>query len=388
MSGWRKTTIEELAAPMKAALATGPFGSAVSSKNFRTSGIPMLRGSNLSEDVGIRLSENDVVFLDPELAATFSRSTAVTGDLIFTCWGSIGQIGLIESTSKYGQYVVSNKQMKLTPDPAQVDSRFLYYNLSQPSMIFQVQSRAIGSTIPGFNLGQLRSLEVEIPSLVDQQAIAEVLGALDDKIAANTKLAATVEALMLASFKKLLLTSEVREVNVQDLVSRLQITRKFSKSEILELGEFPVYDQSEYGHLGYLNGGTYLDASAEAPILYFGDHTCKLRLSTEKFYVGPNTIPFVSNDIPTLTLFAALQGAQVHEEYKRHWGNLMSKSILIPSQASCSSFQRRFTSTLPLITELHSENKTIAATRDALLPQLMSGKLRVKDAERAVSAAV
>ena len=36
----------------------------------------------------------------------------------------------------------------------------------------------------------------------------------------------------------------------------------------------------------------------------------------------------------------------------------------------------------------HRENETLAATRDALLPQLMSGKLRVRDAEQAVEAVV
>lgn len=36
----------------------------------------------------------------------------------------------------------------------------------------------------------------------------------------------------------------------------------------------------------------------------------------------------------------------------------------------------------------HRENETLAETRDALLPQLMSGKLRVRDAETAVEAVV
>ena len=43
---------------------------------------------------------------------------------------------------------------------------------------------------------------------------------------------------------------------------------------------------------------------------------------------------------------------------------------------------------LESITAAVLENRKLAATRDALLPQLMSGKLRVKDVESLVSAAV
>jgi type I restriction enzyme S subunit len=191
-------TLSELAAERPAAFATGPFGSAVSSRNFRDSGIPMIRGTNLSTLVGCRLDEREMVFVDESFRESYARSIAHAGDLVFTCWGTIGQIGLIDARATYTEYLVSNKQMRMTPDPERVHPLFLYYYLSQESMIAAVQDAAIGSSVPGFNLGQLKKLKVSIPGLSIQRAIAGVLGALDDKIAANATTVAAAQTLMLA----------------------------------------------------------------------------------------------------------------------------------------------------------------------------------------------
>ena len=167
--------------------ATGPFGSAISSKHFTASGVPVIRGTNLSRDVGSRLIDEELVFVSEEKANEFSRSVARPGDLIFTCWGTIDQIGLIDGRAKYSQYIVSNKQMLLTPDPARANSLFLYYAFSAPTARAEILNRGIGSSVPGFNLGQLRSFDIPLPPLPQQRAIAYILGTLDDKIELNRR---------------------------------------------------------------------------------------------------------------------------------------------------------------------------------------------------------
>jgi len=109
--GWLETTVEGLAGETPNALATGPFGSAISSKHFQDHGVPVIRGSNLSERVGVRLNERKLAFLSEEKAQKFTRSIARRGDLVFTCWGTIGQVGLIDERATYGAYVVSNEQV-------------------------------------------------------------------------------------------------------------------------------------------------------------------------------------------------------------------------------------------------------------------------------------
>src|ERR1700728_1331434 len=98
---WRTCTVDEIKSPTPNALATGPFGSAISSRFFLQEGTPVIRGGNLSQDVGIRLIDEGFVFVSIEKKNEFALSVARRGDLIFTCWGTIDQVGLIDSRSKY-----------------------------------------------------------------------------------------------------------------------------------------------------------------------------------------------------------------------------------------------------------------------------------------------
>ena len=106
MSPWVEYSVEDTAAQTPHALATGPFGSSISSRFFQADGIPVIRGGNLSQDVGTRLVDADWVFLSKEKAAEFSRSIVRSGDLVFTCWGTIDQVGLIEASAQYPEYVI------------------------------------------------------------------------------------------------------------------------------------------------------------------------------------------------------------------------------------------------------------------------------------------
>lgn len=198
---WRKGTVDDVKSSSPNALATGPFGSAISSRFFVNSGIPVIRGSNLSQDVGTRLIDDGLVFLKEDKAREFSRSIARHDDLIFTCWGTIDQVGLIDTRSRYSKYVISNKQMKLTPDPNKADSLFLYYYFSTSATRSMILSQGIGSSVPGFNLGQLRSTPLHLPPLSEQKAIAAILGALDDKIELNRQMNETLETMARALFK-------------------------------------------------------------------------------------------------------------------------------------------------------------------------------------------
>lgn len=126
---------------------------------------------------------------------------AKRGDLIFTCWGTINQVGLIDSRSKFDCYIVSNKQMKLTIDPSKADQRFIYYVFSGPAKQSEILENGIGSSVPGFNLGQLKRHEILLPPVQEQMRIADFLEALDDRITQLRETNATLEAIAQALFK-------------------------------------------------------------------------------------------------------------------------------------------------------------------------------------------
>lgn len=121
--------------------------------------------------------------------------------MVFTCWGTINQIGFIDERARFKEYVISNKQMKLTPNLDLVDPEFLYYIFQSPEKQDEILSNSIGSSVPGFNLGQLKAHKVKLPPLSEQKAIAHVLGSLDDKIELNRRMNATLEGLAQALFQ-------------------------------------------------------------------------------------------------------------------------------------------------------------------------------------------
>jgi type I restriction enzyme S subunit len=202
--GWHEVSVEELKAPAGNALSTGPFGSSIGSRFFRTHGVPVIRGSNLAADGRTHLIDNGFVFVSDAKAHEFRRSVAIRGDLVFTCWGTINQVGLIGPCAAYSRYVISNKQMKFTPDDRKANSLFLFYLFSGPELQRAILEHGIGTSVPGFNLGQLRALRFKVPALPEQRAIAAALSDVDALIGALDQLIAKKRDLKQAAMQQLL----------------------------------------------------------------------------------------------------------------------------------------------------------------------------------------
>ena len=265
-SEWRLRTVEEIKGPEPNALATGPFGSAISSKHFSSHGCPVIRGSNLSQNISLRLIDDGLVFVSEAKAKDFRRSIARRGDLIFTCWGTIDQVGFIDERSQYSEYVISNKQMKFTPDASQASGLFLYYLFSSPVMRSKILSLGIGSSVPGFNLGQFRKLPLSLPPLREQQEIARILGLLDDRIELTQRTNASLEAIAQAIFQSWFVgfdpvraKAEGREPEGMDAATAALFPCDLVESE---LGPIPEYWRcGSLADLMEMQGGTQPPAS-------------------------------------------------------------------------------------------------------------------------------
>jgi len=370
MHEWKRVRLGEVADEV----TVGHVGPMVD--EYRLSGVPFLRSQNVLPH---RIDLSDIKFIDRDFHSKLKKSALRPGDVVTVRTGKPGTTSVVPDSlvdANCSDLVITR------PGPA-LDARWLSYYVNVAASDY-VSAHLVGAVQQHFNVGAAKNMVLHLPPLKEQQAIAEVLGALDDKIAANIRLASTTENLLHASFRAGVSVGNSDLVRVEDIVQRLQIPRRFTKDEILALGDFPVLDQSEDGILGFLNGDKFIEATEDAPVLYFGDHTCKLRISSEKFLVGPNTIPFIGAGVPSVVLFCALQGLQAQEEYRRHWQSLMKKETSIPDPIWCADFASKFKVFLTLLASAKRENSILATTRDSLLPQLMSGKIRVKDAEQMV----
>lgn len=93
--------------------------------------------------------------------------------------------------------LIDNNMMSATPKTHRVDPRFFYYLLANIDFNEIVE----GSALPYLRASTINSIEVSIPNISEQRAIARILGALDDKIELNRRMNGTLEAMAQALFK-------------------------------------------------------------------------------------------------------------------------------------------------------------------------------------------
>lgn len=445
-SEWREVTVPEIAARRENALSTGPFGSSISSRFFQDFGIPVIRGSNLTDTVGERLVETGLVFVSPEKATEFTRSIARRGDLVFTCWGTIGQVGIIDDRAEFNEYVVSNKQMKLTPNPEVADSLFLYYAFSGPALSFQIKNQAIGSSVPGFNLGQLKGIRLLLPHLAEQRAIAGVLGALDDKIAQNRQTAQALERLARATFRAWfvdfepvkakaagatsfpsmpqpvfdalptrLMDSKIGPLpegwqvgTISDVAeqSKTQVKPQEHGEEVFEHLSIPAFDAGrnpvvESGAAIKSNKFLVIDGcvllsklNPRIPRVWLPPKSGERRqiASTEFLVLMPRA------GFDHHYLYCLFQQSQFREDLAQGASgtsnshqrvrpiDLLSKRVAIPPATCCAGFQRIAKPLFSLSASNHAESGELGNLRDYLLPKLLTGQVSVSDAESAAEA--
>jgi type I restriction enzyme S subunit len=195
-SEWSMCTAGEIAATARNALVGGPFGSNLVSADYVESGVPVIRGQNM----GSRWISGDFAFVSEDKALSLQSNLARPGDIVFTQRGTLGQVCLVPF-GRFDKYLLSQSQMKLTPDSLRADSLFLYYLFSSEEQQDYIRQHAIQTGVPHTNLGILRDTPLLLPTIEEQRAIAHILGTLDDKIELNRKRNETLEAMARALFQ-------------------------------------------------------------------------------------------------------------------------------------------------------------------------------------------
>ncbi len=100
-------------------------------------------------------------------------------------------------------FVVSTKLMVIRAKQDRLFPRFLYQYLTSTEITKWLQhlAESRSGTFPQITFDQVADLELPLPPLAEQKRIAEVLGALDDKIELNRRMNATLEATARALFQ-------------------------------------------------------------------------------------------------------------------------------------------------------------------------------------------
>ena len=321
------------------------------------------------------------------------RLSPRAGDLLFAREAPVGPVVRLPDVANVAP---GQRTVLLRPDPNVVHSAFLYYALTAPAARAGLIVKAEGSTVHHLNVPDIRSFEVWVPSLPAQQAIVEVLGAHDDKIAANTALAATADLYASTVLLGSLGAGRVR------LASIAHITMGSSpKGDTLnELGQGVPFYQGvrDFGFrsptrrvfttapVRSANAGDIL-VSVRAPV---GD----VNVADEPVCIGRGIAAVRSTTGTQATLLHQLKAERDAWEPFEAEGTVFGSinrdqlhriQVRAVAPERVEFVEEELAAIESSIAAALAENRTLAATRDALLPQLMSGKLRVGDIGRTAS---
>ena len=294
-----------------------------------------------------------------------------------------------------GQYL-HNQRIGLVevtrPDLLSAD--YFHYLTRTAEYRAHILGTASGSTVRHTSPARISDFDARLPPLGEQQAIAEVLGALDDKIAANTKLATTINDLARTILEASLDYTTMRRL---DEAAEISMGSSPQGSTFNESGDgLPFFQGVRDFGIRWPTERVYTIAPTR--IAEIGDILVSVRapvgeinIASTALCIGRGLAAVRSRTNHQFTLFHLLRHVRAIWRPFDAEGTVFAsingpqlKGLLIPAVHDADTLEARLAPLERRLASALRENAVLAATRDALLPQLMSGKLRVRDAELAI----
>ncbi|TDK68531.1 restriction endonuclease subunit S [Sapientia aquatica] len=372
------------------------------------------------------------------------RGLPKAGDVVLTVEAPLGEVAQL-GTEKVA---LAQRVVTLRGKTGLLDNTYLLYLLQTEEMQDQLRSRATGTTVLGIKQSELRKVNVALPPLADQIGAASTLKALDDRIALLRETNATLEAIAQALFKSWFVGFDPVRAKQQgqmpegmDEATAALFPDSFEESElglvpkgwsVKPVGEVvdcvggatpdtkdesfwepaehcwttpkdlsginsPVLLNTERKlsnkglakiGSGLLPAGTLL-LSSRAPIGYLA--IAQVPLAINQGYIA---FPPTGKLSPLYMLLwcqtnmevikARANGSTFMEISKKAFRPI---PILLPNTEILTAFEEVASVLFDRIVENARQANSLADLRDALLPRLISGQLRITEAEDAVEEA-
>ena len=326
---------------------------------------------------------------------------------------------------------VTNQQINSIIVESDNSPLFVYYNLSMRKE--EIRAAAGGSAQPILNKSAFGQLDILLPPIPEQRAIAHTLGTLDDKIELNRRMNQTLEEMARALFKSWFVDfdpvrakMEGRDPGLPKDISDLFPDRLVDS----DLG--PIPEGWEVGSLDsiatFLNGLALqkypFSGGSALPVIKIAQlragHTLGADLASSdlppQYVVHDGDVLFSWSGSLELDTWTGGDGALnqhlfkvTSAEYPKwlyyHWvcehlpgfreiaagkvttmghiqrHHLSEAATVIPNTVMLEAMNLYMQPLLERGLSLRVESRTLASLRDTLLPKLISGDLRVKDAE-------
>ncbi|MEY8239239.1 MAG: restriction endonuclease subunit S [Cycloclasticus sp.] len=398
-------------------------------------GIPFLRSKN----IGVyNVIFDDMKYVTQEFHEKIRKSSLKPGDVAIVRTGKPGTTCVIPDSLPIAN---CSDLVLVRVDESKLCPHYLSYYMNSAATQ-HVESHIVGAVQQHFNVGAAKKIMIPLPSRIEQDRIVYTLKTIDDKIQLNRQTNQTLEKMAQALFKswfvdfdpvidnaiaagkpipeelqaraqrrqiqiakpdhkpladdiRQLFPSELEEtedlgwvpkgwgvINVENLVSRLKAGKRYAKKAVSLYGQVPVYEQGQSILLGYHDEEANFLASVENPVFIFGDHTCVTKLGVEPFSISANVIPLKGGLRNTYWTYFAVKDLQKFEEYRRHWMEFAIKPVVLPSVELADFFADLVKASTQKAKDNDKSSNSLERLRDTLLPKLISGELRIPEAQQ------
>lgn len=189
-------------------------------------GIPYIR---VADFPGNRLNLNGIRKTSPDIDLQYKRSRLLPGDLLLSIRGSVGR--LIEIPPELENANITQDTARLSIS-SRLNSRFIYYSLLSPDALRRMGNAIRGVAVRGINIGDVRALQVPIPSAQEQAEIVrrvDTLFAFADRIEARLQTAQVATerltpSLLAKAFRGELVPQDPNDEPASELLRRLAQT--------------------------------------------------------------------------------------------------------------------------------------------------------------------
>lgn len=237
----------------KIGVQTGPFGSQLHNEDYVETGIPIITVEHLGDN---RINHNNTPFVSETDYNRLIKYNLLEGDIVFSRVGSVDRRALVRKEED--GWLFSGRCLRVRVDKEKIDPVYLSYFFGLESFKNYIRGIAVGATMPSINTKILSDVPVYYPNdLIIQKQIAKILGDLDDKIALNTQINQTLEAMAQALFKSWFVDfdpvkakMEARASGGNDEAVRRAAMAVISGKSVEELADFAKANPEGFDELG------------------------------------------------------------------------------------------------------------------------------------------
>ncbi len=339
----------------------------------------------------------DCQFISAEKDELLRKGKLNRGDIVLTTRGTVGNTALYDETVQFDHVRINSGMVIIRMKPTNVDSSFFLYFLRQ----LDYTSFVSGSAQPQLPIRDLKQIEIALPTLPEQKAIASVLSSLDDKIDLLHRQNKTLEAMAETLFRQWFIEEAKEDWKKKQLGTLLTVKRGGSPrpiqdylsdsgyrwlkiSDVTSLNSPFVFNIKEHIKEEGLSKTTLLkagklvlsnSATPAIPKILMVDtcihdgwlHFPVSSYSNEYLYLLFNHIRPELLQLGNGSIFTNLKTDILKEYVVKH-----------PDEATLLKFQTVIEPIFTKLLENAKQIQTLEQLRDTLLPKLMSGEVRVQ----------